>query len=103
MKKKIGIIGAGITGLVLGNLLKKNNINFTIYEKNDEINLGEGFGIQLSINGIKILNKIGFDKFDKNQKSIPNKLDFFSILSGNRICDLNLSYFNSKEEQYSCL
>ena len=38
MKKKIGIIGAGITGLALGNLLKKNNINFTIYEKNDEIN-----------------------------------------------------------------
>ena len=103
MKKKIGIIGAGITGLALGNLLKKNNINFTIYEKNDEINLGEGFGIQLSINGIKILNKIGFDKFDKNQKSIPNKLDFFSILNGNKICDLHISYFNSEEEQYSCL
>ena len=72
MKKKIGIIGAGITGLALGNLLKKNNINFTIYEKNDEINLGEGFGIQLSINGIKILLPISKGNFQKQNILICN-------------------------------
>ena len=35
MKKKIAIIGAGIAGLTLAKLIKKNsNIEFMIYEKN---------------------------------------------------------------------
>ena len=43
--------------------LKKNlNFEFIIYEKEDNLNLDEGFGIQLSTNSIYILNKIGFDK-----------------------------------------
>ena len=35
MKKKIAIIGAGISGLIFANLLMKNyKYDFTIYEKN---------------------------------------------------------------------
>ena len=34
MKKKIAIIGAGIAGLTLANLIKKNsNYEFMLYEK----------------------------------------------------------------------
>jgi salicylate hydroxylase len=61
MKKKITIIGAGIAGLTLGNFLQNNsNYEFTIYEKEESLNLTEGFGIQLAVNSISILNKIGF-------------------------------------------
>ena len=40
------------------------------------LNLDEGFGIQLSANSVSILNKIGFDQLDKNEKYHPTKLDF---------------------------
>ena len=76
MKKKVAIIGAGIAGLTLANLLKANSkFEFVIYEKNEILNFDEGFGIQLSVNGIFILNKIGFDQQDKNEKYYPLKLD----------------------------
>ena len=78
--KRIAIIGAGISGLFIANLLKKNpNYHFTIYEKNNVINTGEGYGIQLSVNGIKLLNKIGFDKLESNKKFNPKELDVYSI------------------------
>jgi len=61
MKKKVAIIGAGIAGLTLASLLKTNsNFEFVIYEKGEVFNFDEGFGVQLSVNGISILNKIGF-------------------------------------------
>ena len=59
--KKIAIIGAGISGLFFANLLRQDsNYEITIYEKNNSINLEKGYGIQLSVNSIKFLNKIGF-------------------------------------------
>ena len=69
MKKKIAIIGAGISGLIFANLLKQNSkYDFTIYEKNSSLSLGEGYGVQFSVNSASILNEIGF----KNFKSINN-------------------------------
>ena len=57
--KKVAIIGAGISGLFVANLFKKNsNYQITIYEKNSSIELDDGYGIQLSTNSIKLLNKI---------------------------------------------
>jgi len=103
MKKKIAIIGAGIAGLVLARLLKKNsNFEFIIYEKENNINLQEGFGIQLSTNSVSILNKIGFDQLNKSEKYNPAKLDFYSI-NFNKICDLDLTVFNSANEKYTTL
>ena len=61
MKKKIAIIGAGIAGLTLANLFKKNpSYEFMLYEKQESLSLDEGYGIQLSTNSTKILNLIGF-------------------------------------------
>ena len=58
--KKIAIIGAGISGLLIANLFKKNpNYQINIYEKNTSVTLEEGYCVQLSVNSIKILNKIG--------------------------------------------
>ena len=46
--KKIAIIGAGISGLFIANLFKKNSdYQVLIYEKSNSINLEEGYGIQL--------------------------------------------------------
>ena len=40
MKKKIAIIGAGIAGLTLANLIKKNSDHeFMLYEKQESLNL----------------------------------------------------------------
>ena len=103
MKKRIAIIGAGIAGLTLANLLKINsNYEFVIYEKGEIFNFDEGFGVQLSVNGISILNKIGFDQENKNEKYHPLKLDFYSI-NCNKICDLDLTKFNSGNEKYTTL
>jgi len=102
MKKKIAIIGAGIAGLTLGNFLqKKSNYEFTIYEKGETLNLDEGFGIQLAINSISILNQIGFKEFNKSEIFNPKTLVFFS--KQDKICDLDLTQFNTETEKYTTL
>ena len=102
--KKVGIIGAGISGLYIANLFKRNsNYQITVFEKNQAIDLDEGYGIQLSVNSVKLLNLIGFDKFKDDKKFNPNKINFYSIKSSNKICDLHISEFNSQECKYTTL
>jgi len=103
MKKKIAIIGSGIAGLTLASLLQTNsNFEFIVYEKGEILNLDEGFGIQLSVNSVSILNKIGFNQLNKNEKYHPSKLDFYSM-NYNKICDLDLTTFNSSYIKYTTL
>ena len=103
MKKKIAIIGSGIAGLTLASLLQTNsNFEFVVYEKGEILNLNEGFGIQLSANSVFILNKIGFNQLNKNEKYHPSKLDFYSV-NCNKICDLDLTTFNFKHNKYTTL
>ena len=48
--KNIAIIGAGISGLYIANLLSQNsNYKITIYEKNSSVNLEKGYGIHIHI------------------------------------------------------
>ena len=102
--KKVAIIGAGISGLFIANLFKKNlNYQITVFEKNSSNDVEEGYGIQLSVNSIKLLNKIGFDKFQNDKKFNPEKINFYSIKSLNKICDLNISDFNSEDFKYTTL
>mgnify|MGYP006115260035 CR=1 FL=1 len=102
MKKKIAIIGSGIAGLVLGNFLQKNsNYEFTIYEKGETLNLNKGFGIQLAVNSVSILNQIGFSKLNNSDISNPKTLDFYS--NQDKVCNLDLSQFNTKAEKYTTL
>ncbi len=102
--KKIAIIGAGISGLFITNLFKKNpNYQITIYEKNTSINLDEGYGVQLSVNSIKLLNEIGFEKFHNNEKFTPEKINFYSNKSLDKICELDITEFNSEDCKYTTL
>ena len=103
MKKKVAIIGSGIAGLTLANFLQANSkFEFVVYEKESTLDLNEGFGIQLSTNSVSVLNKMGFDQLDKNEKYHPSKLDFYSI-DYNKICDLDLDIFNFEDEKYTVL
>ena len=103
MKKKIAIIGAGIAGLTFANLVKKNSdFEFMVYEKEESLSLKEGFGIQLAINSVSILNKIDFNKIQKEKIYHPKKINFYSIAS-DKICDLDLAKFNNKKAEYTTL
>ena len=102
--KKIAIIGGGISGLYIANLLRKNSsYEITIYEKNNSVNLEKGYGIQLSVNSIKLLNKIGFQNVNLEDKFHPNKIDLYSLENKKKICDLDISAFNDTEAKYTTL
>ena len=102
--KKVAIIGAGISGLFIANLFKRNpNYQITIYEKNKLVALGEGYGVQLSVNSIKLLNEIGFEKLQNNEKFNPEKINFYSIKNFTKICELDISEFNSDNCKYTTL
>ena len=103
MKKKIAIIGAGISGLTLANLIKRNSdFEFMLYEKEESLSLDEGFGIQLATNSVSILNKIDFQKINSDNIFHPETIDFFSI-KNEKICDLEIGKFNTDYSKYTTL
>tara|TARA_B110000116_G_C16776227_1_gene555914 strand:- start:920 stop:2068 length:1149 start_codon:yes stop_codon:yes gene_type:complete len=102
--KKVAIIGGGISGLFIANLFKENShYKVTIYEKNNSIELDEGYGIQLSTNSVKLLNRIGFNTLEDKDIFNPEKIDFYEIKKEKKICDLNISQFNSENCKYTTL
>ncbi len=102
--KKIAIIGAGISGLFIANLFKRSpNYQITIYEKKTSIALEQGYGVQLSVNSIKFLNEIGFQKLENNEKFNPEKIDFYSNENLKKICELDITNFNSEDCKYTTL
>tara|TARA_B100001175_G_scaffold308902_1_gene309940 strand:- start:1169 stop:2320 length:1152 start_codon:yes stop_codon:yes gene_type:complete len=102
--KKIAIIGAGISGLFFANLLRqKSGFDISIYEKNNSINIEKGYGIQLSVNSVNLLNKIGFKNINITNKFNPKKVDFYSLIKSKKICDLDISIFNSNDAKYTTL
>ena len=102
--KKVAKIGAGISGLFLANLLRQNSeYEIIIYERNNSINLEKGYGIQLSVNSVKLLNEIGFQNINSKDKFNPNKLDFYSLKNNKKICDLDISAFNENDLKYTTL
>ena len=103
MKKKLAIIGAGIAGLTLANFIKKHSDHeFMVYEKEESLSLDEGYGIQLAANSIKILNEINFNKISNEKIFNPRSLDFYNI-NNEKLCDLNLTKFNTNEAKYTTL
>jgi salicylate hydroxylase len=103
MSKKIAIIGAGIAGLTLANFIKKySDHEFMVYEREDSLSLDQGYGIQLATNSIKILNQINFNKISNEEIFHPDIVNFLNI-QNKKICDLNLSKFNTSEIKYTTL
>ena len=102
--KNIAIIGAGISGLFLANLLEKNkSFSYKIYEKKNVLDLSDGYGIQLSVNSIKLLNAIGFKNINVSDVCYPKKVNFFDAKKLKKICDIDISKFNFNNNYYTTL
>ena len=102
--KKVAIIGAGISGLYLANLLEKEiDFEYKIFEKRSKFNLEEGYGIQLSVNSIKLLNQIGFKNLSAHNLSYPKRVNFMDAKNNNKICDIDITRFNDESNHYTTL
>ena len=66
------------------------------------MSLEEGYGIQLSTNSTKILNTIGFNKINREKIFHPKGVDFYNI-KNEKICNLDLTQFNTTENKYTSL
>ena len=75
-------------------MLKKKGFEFKIFEKRSKLSENEGYGLQLSVNSIKILNKVDFQNFDERKLFNPKKILIKSIQNQKKISELNLDYFN---------
>ena len=105
--KKIALIGGGISGLYFANLLEKSKkYNYKILEKRSiqQTFLKDyGYGIQLSPNSIKLLNKIGFKEIPFEEMYFPKKVNFYNAKDCKKICEIDLSKFNSIDEKYTTI
>ena len=102
--KKIAIIGAGISGLYLANLLEKeSDFEYKIFEKRSKFNLEDGYGIQLSVNSIKLFNKIGFKNLSAYDLSYPKRVNFIDAKNNNKICNIDITRFNDESNHYTTL
>ena len=96
----ISIIGGGIGGLTLGNVLKQHNIDFKIYESAPEIK-PVGAGIAMAGNAMQIFDKLGLKEkienagtkmhaliiTDENLKTI-SKTDVLKLESKYNVCNI---------------
>jgi len=102
--KKIAIIGGGISGLYFANLLQKNqDYQYKVFEKKSHFELNDGYGIQLSVNSIKLLNEIGFKNIETNEIYFPKKVNFYDAKSCKKISDIDISKFNYENNCYTTL
>ncbi len=102
--KRIAIIGGGISGLYFANLLNnEKDFEYKIFEKKDNYNFLEGYGIQLSVNSIKLLNSIGFKNLPASEVSFPSKVNFLQANNSKKICDIDLTQFNDPLNRYTTL
>ena len=102
--KRIAIIGAGISGLFLANLLEQEKtFSYKIFEKKESLDLSDSYGIQLSVNSIHLLNKVAFNKISASDVCSPKKVNFFDAKNLKKICDIDLSQFNNSNEKYTTL
>ena len=87
--KHIAIIGAGISGLALGNILKKNNIPCVIFERYSDIS-EHGAGISISPNGLTVLEELNLLKDLKDISGNPEQAIFYSNLKTITQIDVNV-------------
>ncbi|MAU69844.1 MAG: hypothetical protein CMD40_01735, partial [Gammaproteobacteria bacterium] len=94
-KDHIAIIGAGISGLALGIVLKKHNIPCVIFEKFSSIS-EYGAGISISRNGQKVLEELGvLDKL-KSISGNPKEANF--IYNNKKITSLEVDHITTSRK-----
>ena len=92
---KIGVIGAGISGLAVSVFLKKFGHDITVFEKNK--NISEfGAGVQISSNGSMILKHLGVLSKTKEASIFPEKILFFDGEKNRNVGFIPLGKFASK-------
>ncbi len=102
--KRIAIIGGGISGLYFANILNnQKNFEYKIFEKKENYNFLEGYGIQLSVNSIKLLNTVGFKNLSASEVNYPSKVNFIQSNNSKKICDIDLTQFNDHLNRYTTL
>jgi len=102
--RKIIIIGAGVSGLYLANLLEKNgNYDYKILEKKSNLSIDQGYGVQLSVNGVKLLNNIGFKSLAIHDLNFPRNVNFYDAKNCKFIAGIKISKFNYKDAFYTTL
>ena len=91
----ISIIGAGIGGLTLGNILKQQGYDFTIYESAPEIK-PVGAGIMMAVNAMQIFDRLGLkEKIEKAGNKIHGISitdPFFKTISKTDITEFEKKY-----------
>ena len=99
--KHVAVIGAGIAGLALGCVLKKEGIKSIIFEKSQTVS-NYGAGISISENGINILKKIGVYESVLAESANPKKASFYSKNKLINTFDVNV-ITTSRKVLYKCL
>lgn len=94
----ISIIGAGIGGLTLGNILKQHALDFTVYESAPEIK-PVGAGIMMAINAMQIFNRLGLKEKIENA---GNKIHGISITDENLNPISKTNVLNLEKKYNSC-
>ena len=91
----IAIIGAGISGLALGCILKKADIPVIIFEKSKDIS-DYGAGISISPNGIRILKNLKLYDEVIEVASNPRQASFYS--SNKKINSFNIDVVTTSRQ-----
>ena len=91
----IAIIGAGISGLALGCILKKADIPVIIFEKSKDIS-DYGAGISISPNGIRILKNLKLYDEVVEVSSNPRQASFYS--SNKKINSFNIDVVTTSRQ-----
>lgn len=91
----ISIIGAGIGGLTLGNVLKQHNYDFTIYESASELK-PVGAGIMMAVNAMQVFDRLGLKEEIENAGNKIHKItivnESLKPISKTEILDLEHQY-----------
>ena len=88
-KLKVGIIGAGVAGLSSALLLNRLGCDVTVFEKEKALRR-EGAGIQITSNGLLVLEKLDLDELVTNFGLKPNNLCLFDTDETKRIGKLEI-------------
>ncbi|REC65292.1 monooxygenase [Chryseobacterium flavum] len=93
----ISIIGAGIGGLTLGNILKQHQYDFTLYDSATEIK-PVGAGIMMAVNAMQVFDHLGLKEKIENA---GNKIHRITI-ANESLQPISKTEILELEKKYNC-
>lgn len=96
----VAVVGAGIAGLATALALRQEGISVTVYERASAMR-GEGAGIQLASNGMKVLGRLGLEEDIAAVASRPERVDYLDLDSGRLLISRPLG--EEARERYGAL